>query len=228
MTHDEYLGSVALFAADFAPKNFMLCDGRLLNIEDHPTLYSIIGNYFGGDGRTNFGIPDFRGRNAICAGENVEGMWPVFPGESAGREKHTFYYNSGDLPAHSHTASIAGRDLDALVSSSIDAGSLDVRGTLRCNTADGNRGPYEAYPGNPTAYPSALTWSDSSNTTMAPNVIADATIHNIEVSTSVEDDTIDIDITGPDDWDPVVFDNRALYCVLDYVICVSGAVPPHA
>jgi microcystin-dependent protein len=57
---DEYLGIVKLFAGTFVPKGWALCDGQLLNINQNTALFSLLGTYFGGDGRTTFGLPDLR------------------------------------------------------------------------------------------------------------------------------------------------------------------------
>ena len=59
---NPYIGSIGLFAGNFAPRDWAFCDGRLLQIADNPALFSIIGTIYGGDGRTTFGLPDLRGR----------------------------------------------------------------------------------------------------------------------------------------------------------------------
>lgn len=54
---EELMGSIELLPYDFSPPNFMMCDGRALTIEEHPTLFSIIGTKFGGDGKKTFRLP---------------------------------------------------------------------------------------------------------------------------------------------------------------------------
>ncbi len=57
---EPFLGQIELFPFGFAPEYWMYCDGSLLQISTNPPLYSLLGTAFGGDGTTNFGIPDLR------------------------------------------------------------------------------------------------------------------------------------------------------------------------
>lgn len=57
---DEYMGTVNLFAFNFVPKNWALCNGQLLTITSNSALYALIGTAYGGDGRTTFALPDLR------------------------------------------------------------------------------------------------------------------------------------------------------------------------
>lgn len=61
------LGSVSLFAGNFAPRGWARCEGQLLPISQFSALYSIVGTQFGGDGITNFALPDLRERYAMHA-----------------------------------------------------------------------------------------------------------------------------------------------------------------
>lgn len=53
------IGQIAIFPFTFAPVNWLACDGRLLPISQNPALFSLLGNRFGGDGKTNFAIPNY-------------------------------------------------------------------------------------------------------------------------------------------------------------------------
>ena len=59
------LGTVALFAGNFSPTDFMNCDGQLLSIEEFSALYAVIGTTYGGDGVSTFALPDLRGRALV-------------------------------------------------------------------------------------------------------------------------------------------------------------------
>ena len=61
IAQDALLGEVKLFAGNFAPRGWMLCQGQLLSIAQHSALFSILGTTYGGDGRTTFALPDLRG-----------------------------------------------------------------------------------------------------------------------------------------------------------------------
>lgn len=65
---DEYMGIVKLFAGNFAPRNWMFCDGRLLSIANNSALFSLLGTTYGGDGITTFALPNLIGRMALGAG----------------------------------------------------------------------------------------------------------------------------------------------------------------
>lgn len=61
---DAMIGTITIFAGNFAPRGWAFCDGALLPIADHPALFSILGTSYGGDGIGTFALPDMRGRVA--------------------------------------------------------------------------------------------------------------------------------------------------------------------
>ena len=74
-----YLGEIKLLPYNFAPKNLMLCDGRILRISDNPALYSLLGVKFGRDGREYFRLPNLKGTEPIPGMAYyiaVSGMYP--------------------------------------------------------------------------------------------------------------------------------------------------------
>jgi microcystin-dependent protein len=66
---DGVLGEIRMFGGNFAPRNWALCDGQLLPIDQYQALFSILGTTYGGDGRTNFALPDLRGRVGMHPGQ---------------------------------------------------------------------------------------------------------------------------------------------------------------
>ena len=56
-TMDEFLSVIKLYAGSFVPKGYLLCDGRLMSINENQALFSLLGTIYGGDGRTNFALP---------------------------------------------------------------------------------------------------------------------------------------------------------------------------
>jgi microcystin-dependent protein len=91
---DEYIGSIMLVPWAVVPKGWLPCDGRMLNTNDYQALFSLLGNYFGGDGRTSFALPDLRGRVPRGTGNGT-----AF-GESSGSEMATV--TAQTMPPHSH------------------------------------------------------------------------------------------------------------------------------
>ena len=63
-----YVGEIRMFAGNFAPAGWMLCEGQLLPISENETLFQLIGTTYGGDGETTFALPDLRGRIPIHQG----------------------------------------------------------------------------------------------------------------------------------------------------------------
>ncbi|PCI08940.1 MAG: phage tail protein [Flavobacteriaceae bacterium] len=89
-----------MFAGNFAPRGWAMCNGQLLQISQNSALFSILGTTYGGDGRTTFALPDLRGRVAVHAGSGT-GLIRKQLGQSAGEE--TVNITIKNLPSHSHT-----------------------------------------------------------------------------------------------------------------------------
>lgn len=95
----SYVGEIRLFGGDYAPVGWALCDGRLLRIDDYDRLFDLIGTRYGGDGATNFALPDLRGRVPVHQGTGP-GLSPRTVSESGGSEQVTL--TSKQLPSHQH------------------------------------------------------------------------------------------------------------------------------
>ena len=83
--NEAFIGSIIMFAGNFAPRNWVFCDGSVLKIADHSALFSILGTTYGGDGRTTFALPDLRGRVPMHPGSGP-GLTPRSLGEKVGTE----------------------------------------------------------------------------------------------------------------------------------------------
>lgn len=93
------IGEIRMFAGNFAPRSWALCQGQLLPISQNQALFSILGTTYGGDGRTTFGLPDLRGRFAIGEGTGP-GLTPRALGAKSGTQTNTL--NQNQLAPHSH------------------------------------------------------------------------------------------------------------------------------
>ncbi len=100
MASTPYLGGIFMFAGNFAPRGYALCQGQLMSISQNTALFSILGTTYGGDGIQTFGLPDLRGRTPVGAG-NGPGLTPVVIGELAGTQNATIL--TSNLPAHTHS-----------------------------------------------------------------------------------------------------------------------------
>lgn len=82
---DPLLGEIRMFAGNFAPRGWAMCNGQLLSINQNTALFSILGTTYGGDGKTTFALPDLRGRAPIGQGAGP-GLTSREPGEQGGTE----------------------------------------------------------------------------------------------------------------------------------------------
>ena len=96
---EPYLGSIGMFAGNFAPQGYMICNGAMLQVSQNQALYSLLGTTYGGNGQTTFEIPDLRGRTPIGVGHGG-GLTPRQLGESGGEEKVMLDQNQ--IPSHTH------------------------------------------------------------------------------------------------------------------------------
>ena len=95
----NFLGEIRMFAGNFAPAGWAICDGSLLAITGNIALFSLLGVAYGGDGVSTFALPDLRGRVPVCAGT-------TFPfGAALGSEQAVL--TNAQLPAHSHPRHVA-------------------------------------------------------------------------------------------------------------------------
>jgi microcystin-dependent protein len=94
MALTPFLGEIVMYSFNFAPKGWAQANGQLLPINQNQALFSILGTTFGGNGQTNFGLPDLRGRVAIYSGNGHT------LGEKAGQESHTLTIS--EMAGHNH------------------------------------------------------------------------------------------------------------------------------
>jgi microcystin-dependent protein len=95
-----YIGEIRIFAGNFAPVGWAICDGRLLSIDanENAGLFQLIGTTYGGNGQTNFALPDLRSRVPVHAGTSTGGTYTI--GQSAGVESVVLL--TSQLPKHTH------------------------------------------------------------------------------------------------------------------------------
>ena len=116
---DTYLGEIRLTSFDYAPKEWMLCQGQLLNINQHRELFALLGTAYGGNGVTTFALPDLRGRVILGAGQ-APGFSMYFLGQQGGAE--SVLPNEQQMPAHSHPFTGSVRTAKAAESGVPDGG----------------------------------------------------------------------------------------------------------
>jgi microcystin-dependent protein len=99
---EPYMSEIRMFSSNFAPKGWALCDGQLLPINQNQALFSLLGTTYGGNGQTNFALPDLRGRVPMHMGAGFT------LGEVSGTETVTLQMS--EMPAHTHLVAASGAD----------------------------------------------------------------------------------------------------------------------
>lgn len=96
---EPFLAEIRLVSFNFAPKGWALCNGQLLPINQNQALFSLMGTMYGGNGQTNFALPDLRARMAIHNGNGHT------LGETGGSDSVTLTENQ--MPGHGHTVNMS-------------------------------------------------------------------------------------------------------------------------
>jgi microcystin-dependent protein len=96
---EPFIGEIDLYAFDFAPRGFALCNGQIMPISTNSALFYLLGTSYGGDGMTTFALPDLRGRVVIGQGTGP-GLLPNNMGQKGGSP--TITIGVANLPAHTH------------------------------------------------------------------------------------------------------------------------------
>jgi microcystin-dependent protein len=96
---DQFVAEIRMFAGNFAPTGFAQCDGQLLPISQNTALFSLLGTFYGGDGKSTFALPDLQGSVPIGSGQG-QGLSERFLGESSGSDYVTLL--TSEMPIHSH------------------------------------------------------------------------------------------------------------------------------
>src|SRR6185436_13141950 len=104
---EPFLSEIKIMSFNFPPKGWALCDGQLLPINQNQALFSLLGTTYGGNGQTNFGLPDLRGRVPIHVGNSHT------LGERAGEQAHTL--SISEIPTHVHTLQAQPANADVLI-----------------------------------------------------------------------------------------------------------------
>ncbi|AHL31561.1 tail protein [Pseudomonas brassicacearum] len=97
---EVFMGTIQPFAFSFAPNGWAQCNGQSLPIAQYQALFSLLGTYYGGNGTTNFMLPNLQGRLPLGQGSG-QGLTPRVMGEVSGAENVTATITN--LPAHTHT-----------------------------------------------------------------------------------------------------------------------------
>lgn len=139
---DPFVAEIRIFPFNFAPRGWAFCNGQLLPLSQNTALFSLLGTTYGGNGQSNFALPDLQGRTPMHPGQGP-GLSLHDLGETGGSETVTLL--DSEIPSHNHSLMVA---------------SLNSQSTTPANTSLGRGNPVKVYA------------SSGTMTTMGINAIA--------------------------------------------------------
>lgn len=107
---DPFVAEIRIFPFNFAPKGWAFCDGQILPLSQNTALFSLLGTTYGGDGKSNFALP------------NMQGNAPMHPGQGPGLSLHDLGETGGsdtvsllesEIPSHSHAFTVSASDANS-------------------------------------------------------------------------------------------------------------------
>lgn len=104
---DPFVAEIRIFPFNFAPKGWAWCDGQLMPLSQNTALFSLLGTTYGGDGKSNFALPDLQGRAPMHPGQGP-GLSLHDLGETGGSETVTLL--ESEIPSHNHTVTASEAD----------------------------------------------------------------------------------------------------------------------
>lgn len=140
-SNDPYVGEIIMIAGTYAPRGYALCQGQLLSISQYTALFSLLGTQYGGNGQTNFALPNLSGNTPLHTGGGGQ-YRPVVNGENQ-------TLTASQLPAHTHNVPVSS----AAATSPSPAGQ--VRATTAGTNVNGEPVAVQAYATTPTAQAAA-------------------------------------------------------------------------
>jgi Microcystin-dependent protein len=194
---DPFIGEIRAVAFNYAPVDWALCYGQSLPITQNQALYSLLATQFGGNGSTNFNLPDLRGRCMIGQGQGT-GLTPRPVGQFGGTE--TTQLQVANMPPHNHAAVISGTAAVTFKMSGDQAELDDPTGAMFAKIKTGA-----------TTFQKGYDKTPSTVITMSPD---SATIDTSKLTATISS-------TGSG----VGFSNMPPFLVVNYIIAIMGLYP---
>lgn len=131
---DPFVAEIRIFPFNFAPRGWAWCDGQLLPLSQNTALFSLLGTTYGGNGKSNFALPDLQGRAPMHPGQGP-GLSLHDLGETGGSETVTLL--ESEIPSHSHALRCSSDDGDLKAPSPNRSLARSIPGTLYSTSAAG-------------------------------------------------------------------------------------------
>ncbi len=131
---EAFIGTIMAVGFNYAPRGWAFCNGQLLAIAQNSALFALLGTTYGGNGTTNFALPDLRGRVAVGSQGAGPGLSPIQQGEIAGTNNVTVLgtgttvvnLTAANLPAHTHPATMSSSGLTGTTTVTVGTGTNGV------------------------------------------------------------------------------------------------------
>ncbi len=207
---EPFIGEISYVAFNYAPSGWSQCDGQVLPISQYQALFSLIGTTYGGNGTSNFALPDMRGRVPVHQGQHPGGSMFTL-GQTGGVENTVLTINN--LPVHNHTATATS------TSTSVVAPGASATSTLKAANSDADQ---KNASGNSLANAKG---SSSAYSSTAPNVSMNAasietTLSGLGITTTTNTN-VSIGPTG----NSQPFSIMPPYTVVNCIIALQGVYP---
>lgn len=213
---DPFIGEIKMFAGNYAPVGYALCQGQLLTVNQNQALYAIIGTTYGGNANTNFNLPNMGGRVPVGTGPLVGDSTGTYTVNNAGQKGGVLnsQLTVANLPAHNHTATFTPSG----------QGAVDV--SVNVGTSSG------AAMVNPSAGSTVYLTSVEASTTGGDGVTINglyassigspsAKLGGVQVSGSASAGTVTVGVTGSG----AAFSNVQPYLGVSFIIALEGLWP---
>ncbi len=224
---EGYIGEIRAVAFDYAPRDWAMCDGQLIDVRQNSALFALLGNIYGGDGLKTFALPDLRGRTITHVVQGSEKV-PTL-GKSGGQESITI--SESQMPEHNHNASFKG-----LGKIEPEDPNIKIKATVKVNAQSGQGNSNDAsnnYWATATQGTTGRTIPDIDN---GYSSTSDIQMASDAVTVNVVADVVTVGTTGGGITDGEVtvknrggsqpLDIRTPYLTLHYIICMNGLFPP--
>lgn len=146
---DQFLAEIRIFPFNFAPTGWAFCNGQLLPLSQNTALFSLLGTFYGGDGKSTFALPNLQGAVPMQSGQGP-GLSQRFLGEQSGAETITLLQS--EIPIHTHSLQAANTD----ATTEDPNGAILARGLYDTGTDSGAVALYNTAAANVQKAPNAL------------------------------------------------------------------------
>lgn len=205
---DEYIGVIKMFIGNYAPQGYLMCQGQTLPIQQYQALFSIIGVTYGGNGTTNFMLPNLQSRIPIGYGQG-SGLSTYNLGQAGGVETVTL--TEGQMPPHLH-----------------QVGATSLAGNIKIRTSDSTADSYAAF-NNAIAQAAAKLTPSSPNTERPQLFSATPTFAENNYLHASTVDTSGFSVSGPSATaiagGSQPHENRQPFLTVNFIICINGIYP---